>query len=192
MGKYTTAPLETEDLKDIIESITTGYTDNKGITHKPNKQIATILTLQANLGCRIGDICGLTVENFVYDGTTWKLDMTEQKTGKKRNFIVPKKVKAFVDKWLNEKGITTGKLFSINEYAVWKQMRAVTDYLGLENVSCHSIRKNAGIRIYTESGYDIALVSQYYQHSSPATSLKYIQRSSKQMDEALSKSVTLL
>ena len=82
MGSYTTRPIDNKELKDIIESIATGYTDNHGTPHKPNKQIATILTLQANLGCRIGDICNLKVENFVYDGSAWKLDMKEQKTGK--------------------------------------------------------------------------------------------------------------
>ena len=79
MGKYVAIPIEDDTLKDIIESIATGYTDNEGIRHKANKQIATILTLQANLGCRIGDICNLTVENFVRDGETWKLDLTEQR-----------------------------------------------------------------------------------------------------------------
>lgn len=186
MGCYTTTPLEDGELKDIIESIATGYTDNEGIRHKANKQIATILTLQANLGCRIGDICNLTVENFVRDGETWKLDLTEQKTGKKRYFIVPTPVKAFIDKWIESKAIVSGKLFSIGEYAVWKQMRAVTDYLGLENVSCHSIRKNTCRKVYEASGKDIALTSAFMNHSSPSITYRYLQRSSKQMDEVVS------
>jgi len=192
MGEYTTRPLEEKELKDIIESIAAGYTDHKGIVHKPNRQVAVILTLQANLGCRIGDICSLTVDNFVFDGDAWKLDMTEQKTGKKRYFIVPKPVKAFIDRWMQEKGITQGNLFSINEYAVWKQLRGVTDYLELENVSAHSLRKTAALRIYNASGKDIALTSQFLNHSSPRITATYLKRSSKQMDEITSKSVCLL
>ena len=192
MGSYTTRIAENSEIKDIIESIVSGYTDNKGIRHKPNKQVATILTLQANLGCRIGDICSLKVENFVYDGNTWHLDMKEQKTGKSRVFIVPKPVKAFIDKWIKEKGIESGNLFSINEYAVWKQLRGACDYLGLNEVSCHSFRKAAGLRVYLDSGKDIALTTQYYNHSSPSITMKYLQRSSKQMDEALTKSVLMV
>lgn len=192
MGEYTTRPLEEKELKDIIESIASGYTDNNGITHKPNKQVATILTLQANLGCRIGDICALCVENFVFDGDAWKLDLTEQKTGKKRYFIVPAPVKRFIDRWTEERHITQGNLFSINEYAVWKQLRGVTDYLELDNVSCHSLRKSAALRIYNASGKDIALTSQFLNHSSPRITSTYLKRSSKQMDEVLSNSTVLM
>ncbi len=192
MGAYTARPVTDQEAKEIIESISTGYTDNKGIIHKPNKQIATILTLQANLGCRIGDICSLTVENFVQEGDSWKLDMKEQKTGKSRFFVVPAKVKKFVDKWAKEKDITTGKLFTINEYAVWKQVRGVTNYLGLENVSTHSLRKASALRTYNASGKDIALTSQFLNHSSPTVTMTYLKRSTKQMDEVLSKAVTLL
>ena len=192
MGEYTTRPLEEKELKDIIESIATGYTDHKGIIHKPNKQVATILTLQANLGCRIGDICNLTTENFVFDGDAWKLDMTEQKTGKKRYFIVPKPVKAFIDRWTHENGITQGNLFSIKEYAVWKQLRGVTDYLELENVSAHSFRKYAAQKVYQASGKDIVATSLFLNHKDTRTSLIYLKRSSKQMDEVLSNALTLV
>lgn len=189
MGKYTTRPIEESELKDLIDLIASGYTDNDGIPHKPNRQIAVILTLQANLGCRIGDICALTVESFVNDGDAWKLNITEQKTGKARYFIVPTPVKKFVDKWIEENHLGSGRLFSINEYAVWKQMRAATAVLDLENVSCHSLRKTAGRRIYEASGKDISLVCQFYNHSSPSITQNYLRRSSKQMDEAISKAV---
>lgn len=192
MGEYTTRPVTTNELKDLIEIIATGYTDDKGVPHKPNKQIATILTLQANLGCRIGDICAMTVENFVQEEGVWKLDMTEQKTGKSRYYIVPTPVKKFVDKWVKEKGITSGRIFSIGEYAVWKQLRPATRVLELDNVSSHSIRKYMCLKVYETSGKDIALTSAFMNHSSPSTTYKYLKRSSKQMDEVCSKAVSCL
>lgn len=191
MGCFVTRPVSDEELKDMIEAVESGYTDNKGIRHKPNHQVATILTLQANLGCRIGDICALTAENIVWDGNAWRLDLKEQKTGKSRLFVVPTPVKRFIDKWMESRGITSGNLFSINEYAVWKQLRGVTDYLGLENVSAHSLRKSAAIRTYEASGKDIALTSAFLNHGDPHTTLLYLRRSSKQMDEVLSKSTVL-
>ena len=192
MGSYTTRPVSETELKEIIEAVASGYTDGNGIPHKPNKQVAVILTLQANLGCRIGDICALTVESFVHDGEAWKLDITEQKTGKKRNFIVPTRVKAFIDAWTAEQGITQGRLFSINEYAVWKQLRGVTGYLELDNVSSHSLRKYAAMKVYEASGKDIALTSAFLNHHDTKTSLLYLRKSSKQMDEILSKTITLV
>ena len=192
MGSYTTRIAETKEIKDIIEAIAAGYTDNNGITHKPNKQVTTILTLQANLGCRIGDICRLTVESIVFDGDAWKLDMEEQKTGKKRYFIIPSPVKSYIDRWMKDNKIVYGKLFSIGEDAVWKQLRGVTNYLGLDNVSAHSFRKAAALRIYESSGKDIALTSSFLNHSDTKTTLIYLKRSSKQMDEIISKSVCLL
>ena len=192
MGRYKTAPVSESTLKDIIEAVSTGYTDNNGVIHRPNKQIATILTLQANLGCRIGDICNLKTENIVWDGSAWRLDLTEQKTGKKRLFIVPTPVKQYIDKWTKSQGITCGNLFTIKEPAVWKQMRAVSNYLDLQNVSCHSIRKYVSRKIYEESGKDIALTSAFLNHSSPSITYKYLNMSSKQMDEICSKSTSLL
>ena len=192
MGRYVTRPLDEKEIKDIIESIKSGYTDNNGIHHKPNDQVSTILTLQANLGCRIGDICALRAENIIWDGEAWRLDLIEQKTGKKRMFIIPTRVKAFIDKWTKKQNITNGNLFTINEYAVWKQFRGVANYLGLENVSTHSLRKSAAIRTYEASGKDLALTSAWLNHSDPRTTLIYLKRSSKQMDDVCSKSLCLL
>lgn len=191
MGRYTTRPLEDGEIRDLIDIIASGYTDNDGIPHKPNKQVATILVLQANLGCRIGDICALTVESFSFDGNAWRLDIKEQKTGKARLFVVPGPVKRFIDKWIAENGIKAGRLFSISEYAVWKQLRAATAVLGMENVSCHSLRKFAALRLYNASGKDIALTSAFLNHSDTKTTLLYLKRSTKQMDEVLSNSTIL-
>ena len=55
MGRFTTRALEEDEYRKIILLLRTGY-EYKGIKHRPNDKIATILVLQANLGCRIGDI----------------------------------------------------------------------------------------------------------------------------------------
>ena len=188
MGSYTTKLIDDNQVREIIRTLQAGYT-YKGVNHRSNYQVATILLLQANLGCRIGDIVHLTVENIVFDGEAWRLNMTEQKTGKKRLYVVATPVKAIIDRWCEMKCIESGRLFTIEEPAVWKQVRAVTGFLGYKDTSCHSFRKNASFRVYMESGKDIALTCQYLNHSSPAVTMRYLQRSSKQMDELLSQSV---
>lgn len=192
MGSFTTRILSNSEIKEIITTIRDGYIEIDGTPHRPNPQIATILLLQANLGCRINDIVHMTVENIEYDGEAWRLNLTEQKTGKARPFIVPTPVKAIIDNYCEMNGITSGRLFSISAQAVWKAMRQVTGFLGLNNVSCHSFRKSAALRTYLLSGKDIALTSQFLNHSSPSVSLRYIKRSSKQMDDILSQSTCMV
>lgn len=191
MGKYTTSIIDADTLKDIIMSVRNGYTDKEGVKHRPNPQVATILLLQANLGCRINDIIHMTKENVEYDGEAWRLNLTEQKTGKKRYFIVPTPVKAIIDNYCENNHIESGRLFDISDQAVWKVMRQITAHLGIDNVSCHSFRKNAALRTYLDSGKDIAIVSQFLNHSNTATSLRYLKRTNKQMDDILSKSTCI-
>jgi len=191
MGRYTTTLISDQDIQNIIFYLRNGYEYN-GVKHRSNYKVATIMLLQANLGCRIGDIVHITVENIVFDGEAWRLDMEEEKTGKKRRFIIPTPIKSKIDEWCRQNAITSGRLFDIEEPAVWKQLRAVTAFLGLNNVSAHSFRKAAGFRNYKKSGYDIALTSQFFNHSSTSTTLLYLKRSSKQMDELLSDSVVIV
>lgn len=192
MGSYTTRICSDAETKEIITTIRDGYEGWDGVPHKPNPQIATILLLQANLGCRINDIVHMKVENIEYDGEAWRLNLIEQKTGKARPFIVPTPIKSKIDEYCEMNHITSGRLFTISAQAVWKAMRQVTDFLGLNNVSCHSFRKNAALRTYLSSGKDIALTAQFLNHSSPTTSLRYIKRSSKQMDDIISQAVCMV
>ena len=141
MSAYTTRALSEIEYKDVVNTIRAGYTSLDGAIHRPNEQVATILILEANLGCRIGDIMKLKTDSIIDDGGIWKLNITEQKTGKKRSFIVPTPIKAFIDKWIETNGIRNDYLFSIKSGAVWKALRNVTEYLGLDDTSCHSFRK---------------------------------------------------
>lgn len=192
MGRYCTASLETNSYQELIEIIREGYTDYEGVKHRPNKQLATILILEANLGCRIGDILNLTTDSIIEEGGIFKLNIIEQKTGKKRHFIVPKPVKAFIDNYIREMNLYRGPLFDIKAPAVWKQLRAATSYLGLENTSTHSLRKMAANKLFEASGYNIEVVRAFLNHSSVRTTQTYIRRSDAQMEEAINKMVNIV
>lgn len=190
MGRFTCKPISNTSFKELVQTIRHGYIDAEGHKHRPNEQLATILILQGNLGCRIGDIVNLRTDNIEWDGEAWRLNLTEQKTGKHRYFIVPTPVKEFIDEWVQKRGIESGNLFSIGKIDVWKHLRSATAYLGIEKTSCHSLRKKVCLDVYEASGKDIALTSAFMNHASPATTYKYLQRSSKQMDDVISKVVT--
>ena len=190
MGEYTTRTIDESEYRKIILLLRTGY-EFESVKHRPNDQIATILVLQANLGCRIGDIMRLTTDSIIRDGSIWRLNITEQKTGKKRYFIVPQPIKTFIDDFCHCNGIESGRLFDINSRAVHKQLRAVTGYLGIENVSTHSFRKKFACELYERTGHDIMAVSQALQHASTATSMTYIKRSDAQMESALLANISI-
>ena len=192
MGRYTTRQLNNSQYKELIETVREGYADNEGIKHRPNIQLATILVLEANLGCRIGDILKLTTDSIIHDGSMYKLNIVEQKTGKRRCFIVPKPIKDFIDKYTEANGITSGKLFDITGQAVWKHLRAVTDYLGLENTSTHSLRKMCASNLYESTGHDIEAVCEFLNHSSTTVTRHYIRRTDAQLETAIENNVNLV
>ena len=188
MGKYVARALSEEQFDRLVKLIRIGY-EYKGIKHRPNDQIAAILVLEGNLGCRIGDIIALTTESIYDDGGIWKLNIKEQKTGKSRHFIVPAPVKAFIDHYCECNGITEGRLFNIESPAVWKQLRAATGYLGFKDCSTHSLRKMIACKIYEDTGHDIEAVAEFLNHSSINTSRRYIRRSDEQLENAITASV---
>ena len=190
MGRYVTRATTEEDYKKIIKAARNGYTHN-GVKHRPNRQLATILVLEANLGCRIGDIINLTTDSIIKDGDFWKLNIVEEKTGKKRTFIVPEEIKAFIDDYTDYKGITSGKIFTVDKPSVWKNMRAISAYLGLTDTSTHSLRKYRANLLYEQTGHDIELVCEFLQHSDTKITRQYIKRSDAQLEKAISSSVTL-
>lgn len=192
MGRYETRSLERNNYIDLIQTVRDGYIDYEGVKHRPNNQLATILILEANLGCRIGDIMNLTTDSIIDDGGIYKLNIIEQKTGKKRNLIVPKPVKKFIDDYITASGIYRGPLFDIKAPAVWKQLRAVTAYLGLDNVSCHSFRKYAANSLYDATGHDIEAVRAFLNHSSTRITQTYIKRSDAQLERAIEKCVDIV
>ena len=78
MNKRTIA-LTTEQYKEIIQTMREGFCGCR-----PNERIATALVLEGNLGLRISDILSLRLSDIVRDGDRYRLEITEQKTKKKR------------------------------------------------------------------------------------------------------------
>ena len=160
--------------------------------HKPNERIATVLQLEYNLGLRIGDILNLTMDSFVKDGSRYRLDIHEQKTGKYRNFTVPVEIYNFIRDYAYENNIhPKAKLFPITERAVLKHLKVTCDCLGLQGVGTHSFRKAYATNIYVNNHYNIELVRVLLQHSSTVVSQRYIGIGSKELETAIEKNINL-
>ena len=192
MANFKTKALSTEEFKSIIGAIRSGFT-YEGVNYKPNNRIATALVVQSNLGLRIGDLLGLRLSDIVRDGERYRLNITEEKTNKQRTFTVPFELYQYIKLWALENGIKpNAPLFDIKVRVVQKHLKNVCSFLGLEGISTHSFRKYFATQIYVSNSYDIALVKELLQHSSIATTQRYLTVSSKKVEDALNKHITLL
>ena len=61
-----------------------------------------------------------------------------------------------------------------------------------EGISTHSFRKWYATEIYKSSGYDIALVQRLLQHSSAATTQRYIGIEPQRIEQAIEQHTVLL
>lgn len=192
MANFKTRALDTKEYKLIIETIQQGFTHG-GVEYQPNSRIATILVLEANLGLRIGDILSLRLNDVIKDGERYRLNIKEQKTHKQRNFTIPFELYQYIKIYALENNIkASAPLFQIGERVVQKHLKNVCSYLGLEGISTHSFRKYFATQIYINNNYDVALVKELLQHSSIATTQRYLTMSSARVEEALNKHIQLL
>lgn len=98
------------------------------------------------------------------------MDIIEEKTGKARRHQVPEPVYNYIRDYCMENKINPERrIFQFSERAIQKTLKAVTEYLGIPQTSTHSFRKFAGQQIYKNSGNDVEVAREFYQHSSIST-----------------------
>ena len=187
MNKKTKA-LTTEQYKEIIQTMREGFTGCR-----PNERAATALVLEGNLGIRISDILTLRPCDIVRDGERYRLEIVEQKTGKRREFTVPLVVKQYIENYCLRNHISPkDRIFPMTERAIQKQLALVCDYLGFEGIGTHSFRKWYATEIYKANGCDIALVQRLLQHSSAEVTQRYIGIEPQRIERAIENHATLL
>ena len=177
-----------EEYTELIDTMREG-----GVNFEPSDRNATIFVLQANLGLRLGDLLNLTPSSFVRDGSRWRLNIIEEKTGKVRNFTVPAEIMQYIESYCYRNNIGQAeRIFPVTTRAIQKYLVKVVDYLDLPgNVTSHSFRKFFATSIYTKSGYNIALVQELLQHASAATTQKYVGIRSEAVESAIQSNVNL-
>ena len=186
MNKKTIA-LTTEQYREIIATLRKGFCGCR-----PNERVATALMLEANLGLRISDILKLRLRDILRDGERYRLDVTEQKTGKARTFTVPLALYQFIRCYCLDHAIPPDhRIFPLTERTVQRHLQQVCDYLGYTGISTHSFRKYYATEIYKNSGYNIALVQQLLQHSSTAVTQRYIGIQQQEVERAIERHLKL-
>lgn len=188
MANKKTVALTKEQYKEIIETIRTGFTG-----FRPNPRVAMALILEANLGVRVSDITNLKLNDIIKDGERYRLDISEIKTEKRREFTVPIELYQYIRQYCIDNDIkSNANIFDITERAVQKQLKVVCDWLGYKGIGTHSFRKFFATNIYINNNYNVVLVQQLLQHSSPAITQKYIGIGSKELEQAIQGNLNLL
>lgn len=181
MANKTTRALTRDQYKEIIETIQQGFTGQK-----PNDRVATALMLEANLGIRISDIVQLRLCDIIRDGDRYRLDIVEQKTGKKRRFTVPVILQQFIENYCYRNGVgRKERIFPITVRNIQLILQRTCDHLGYEGISTHSFRKFYATEIYKNNDFNIALVQHLLQHRSAATTQRYIGIEPKEVEDAI-------
>lgn len=181
MANKTTIALSRDQYKEIIETIQQGFS---GML--PNDRVATALMLEANLGLRIGDVLQLRLCDIIRDGDRYRLDIREEKTGKKRRFTVPVILQQFIENYCYRNGIgRKERIFPITVRNVQMILQKTCDWLGYEGISTHSFRKFYATEIYKNNDYNIVLVQHLLQHRHASTTQRYIGIEPKEVEEAI-------
>ena len=188
MGAYKTRVLTKDQYVEIIKTIRKGFLNTRA-----NNEVANALVLEANLGVRICDILNLTLNSIVKDGSRYRLDIVEQKTGKKRTFTVPVELYNYISQYCIDNSIKSNeKIFKIKARQVQRILRMATDYLGYEGISTHSFRKFYATQIYLNNNYNIMLVKELLQHASISTTQEYIGIGSEELEKAIQNNLNLI
>ena len=169
-----TACITDEQFNEIIGLIYNGSSDGK---IKPSEEIAIILTITGNCALRIGDCTKLKMKSFIQEGEECKYNIIEEKTGKKRTNIIPKEIYEMIKEYAERKGINKeDRIFNHTIRSIQYKLKNVAQYLGQEykDISTHSFRKCAGMRMYRLSGNDIELTRKFLNHSSINTTQRYL------------------
>jgi len=176
-----TRPLDINEYKKIIGLMTNGFINMDGRVFRKNSQVALALQLQASLGLRIGDVLRLQMNNF----QNGRLETKETKTDKLQYREINRDVFDRIKDYAIENKLSqTSKLFDIDVRAVQKQLKLVTVFLGLNNISTHSFRKLFATTAYEQNQSNIELVKELLNHSSIATTQRYIKVSQQAIDRA--------
>ena len=163
--------------------------DIKDYLRGTNERNYILFVLGINIGLRITDILRLRVR----DVTGSHISIIERKTKKhKRILIQPdlkKELTAFIEgKPPNEYLFKSREGWNrpITRYQAYKIMRAIGDEFGLSDIGCHSLRKTFGYIFYYETtDKDVAMLMDYFNHSSQRVTLRYIGVEQDTMDAAL-------
>lgn len=186
---------EVVGMVQVVEAIRDKAVIEKMKRYLHNKSIRdyTLFVLGINSGLRVSDLLNLRVRDVASSSGKLhdRITLTEQKTGKKKDFPISDASRKALSELLSSSGeMTQDKpLFSsrkgnnpIKRGHAWRILKDAGKFAGIkDNIGTHTMRKTFGYHAY-KKGLDLSLIQKLLNHSSPAITLSYIGITKEDMD----------
>lgn len=148
-----------------------------------------------NTGLRISDILPLKCKDIFSTNGEFRdyLVLKEKKTKKEKKIKINSALRKNIESYVKAHNISLeGYLFPskkgnyIGRVQAYRTLKEVAELIGIENFGTHSLRKTWGYWTYKISRYNIGLIMDTFNHSSPSITLRYIGVNQDQKDELYS------
>jgi len=148
-----------------------------------------------NTGLRISDILPVKLKDIHNENGEFRdyFILKENKTGKWREIKINNSLREDIEAYVKDKKlIPDSYLFSskkgnyLGRIQAYRVLKEAAEIMGIENFGTHSMRKTWGYWTYKISKYNIGLIMDTFNHSSPNITLRYIGVNQDQKDELYS------
>ncbi|MFZ5989728.1 MAG: tyrosine-type recombinase/integrase [Bacillota bacterium] len=156
---------------------------------------ALLFKFGLNTGLRISDILPVMVKDIFNEGGEFRdyLVICEKKTGKEKKIKLNSTLREALKSYVKSFELTSEcYIFSskkgnyIGRIQAYRVLKEAAELIGVQNFGTHSLRKTWGYWTYKISKYNIGLIMDTFNHSSPAITLRYIGVNQDQKDELYS------
>lgn len=154
-----------------------------------------LFVLGLNTGLRISDLLELKYSDIFTENNNFREHLTikEEKTEKtkkiKLNNTARKALKEYMSVYYltgNDYLFKSKKGGRITRVQAYRILTEAAKAVGIEDFGTHSLRKTWGYWTYSASRYNIGLIMDMFNHSSPAITLRYVGINQDQKDELYS------
>lgn len=144
-----------------------------------------------SIGLRISDILPLKKEDLFNS----HIDITEEKTTKKKKVIIPGYIKKEIHSYaetLNDGDYVVksrkGTNRPIDRSQAYRIIREAAEHANLTKIGTHSLRKTFGYHYY-EKTKNVAVLQELFNHGDPQTTLIYIGINQDGLDKAMNQNI---
>ncbi|KUR61196.1 site-specific integrase [Bacillus sp. AM 13(2015)] len=152
-----------------------------------NKRNLLLFVAGINLGLRISDLLQLRVK----DVKKQYVSLREKKTGKEKRIKINKTLRKALDQYIKDRDdqeyvfrSREGLNKPISRSSAYNILREAAEYVGLDSIGTHTLRKTFGYWHYKKFK-DVALLQEIFNHSTPDVTLRYIGITQDTMDKTM-------
>lgn len=162
--------------------------DKKKITQmynylkKRDEKYALLFKFGLNTGLRISDILPITEQDIFKSSFVFydHLNLVEKKTRKEKKIKINETLREDICAYLQQRRVSAPYFFysckggHIGRVQAYRVLKEAAEHCGIENFGTHSLRKTWGYWTYQLSQFNIGLIMDTLNHSSPRITLRYI------------------